>query len=421
MLCHLWQKQVQDASDWEDLLQFNRSMTWGILVFQPWFLPGNSFIVYLNLKDNKSNIEIKTDSYFVHDENSPSSFLTFWGIFFLLVLVSFCVVEASLPLPSCSTTSAGLFALLSVSWRLPGVCGTFESRLRSNFTSRDLGGLWGSRELLAVWPVFSSCLWAVLWGIFVPFWQVVLDFGLLQLVLTGAAGDSWSGWAGLWVGQEQGFGYCTPHDGQWPNGTSAASGSDPALCLSSDVCLDVRLLSFLVSLLSLLFLLCPVFVFTLGLSVTHGSLALVATTSSHFMPRAASVQPASDGFEEYVVHESFLLQLFKSAEGGVWLLCCLKPSRGLSLYFWGFPRLSVTSVCWEERWGSDSPLGSTTSKVDCLELWVGGGCLWAGLSETCAPLWPSAQEFCWLDLIQFPNCQSTWFTPGESGYKKTQI
>lgn len=124
-----------------------------------------------------------------------------------------------------------------------------------------------------------------------------------------------------------------------------ASGSDPALCLSSDVCFDVLLPSFLVPLLSLLFLPCPVFVFTLGLSVTHGSLALVATTSSHFMSTAASVQPATDGFEEYVVHESFLLQLFKSAEGGIWLLCSLKPSCGLSLYFWGFPRLSVTCVC----------------------------------------------------------------------------
>lgn len=52
-------KQVRDASDLEDLLQFNRSMTcWGILVFQPWFLPGNSFIVYLNLEDKESHIEI---------------------------------------------------------------------------------------------------------------------------------------------------------------------------------------------------------------------------------------------------------------------------------------------------------------------------------------------------------------------------
>lgn len=313
-------------------------------------------------------------------------------------------------------TSADLFALLSISWRLPEVCGTFESRLRSNFTSRDLRG----RELLAAWPVFPRCLWVVLWGIFVPFWQMASDFVLLQLILTGGAGDSWSGWAGLWVGQEQGFGYCTPHNGQWPYRTSGTSGSDPALRLSSDVCLEVLLLSLLVSLLSLLFLPCPVFVFTLGLSVKHGSLSRVATTSSHFTPRAASVQPAFAGFEEYVVHESFLLQLFKSAEGDVWLLCRLQLSWGLPLYFWGFPRPSVNPFCWEERWGLDSLVGSTNSKLECLELWVGGGCLWAGLSEACALLWPSVQEFCWLDLIQFPNCQSTWFAPGASGYKKTQ-
>lgn len=55
----LVKKQVRDASDLEDLLQFNRSMTcWGILVFQPWSLPGNSFIVYLNLEDKESHIEI---------------------------------------------------------------------------------------------------------------------------------------------------------------------------------------------------------------------------------------------------------------------------------------------------------------------------------------------------------------------------
>lgn len=103
------------------------------------------------------------------------------------------------------------------------------------------------------------------------------------------------------------------------------SGSDPAFRLSSDVCLEVLLLSLLVLLLSLPFLLCPVFVFTLGLSVKQGSLSRLATTSSNFTLIAASVRSGQStfaGFEEYVLHESFLeaLQLFKSAEGDFWLL-----------------------------------------------------------------------------------------------------
>lgn len=40
-----------------------------------------------------------------------------------------------------------------------------------------------------------------------PFWQTVSDFELAQLILTGGAGEGWSGCAGLWVGQEQEFGY----------------------------------------------------------------------------------------------------------------------------------------------------------------------------------------------------------------------
>lgn len=128
------------------------------------------------------------------------------------------------------------------------------------------------------------------------------------------------------MGQEQGFGYCTPHDGQGPHRASFPSGLGPALRLSSDACL-ILLLSLLVSLPSLLFPPCPDFVFTLGLSVKHGSLSRTATPSSHFTPRAASVPPAFAGIEEYVVHESFLLQLFKSVEGDVWLLlCCLELS-----------------------------------------------------------------------------------------------
>lgn len=39
----------------EDLLQFYRGVTWwGILVFQPWLLPRNNFIVHLDLKEGKA-------------------------------------------------------------------------------------------------------------------------------------------------------------------------------------------------------------------------------------------------------------------------------------------------------------------------------------------------------------------------------
>lgn len=174
---------------------------------------------------------------------------------------------------------------------------------------------------MAAWPAFPRCLWVVLCELFVPLREMALGFDLLQLSFTGGAGDSWSGRAGLWVGQEQEFGYCTPHDGQGPCRASLPSGFDPTLRLSSDACL-VLLLSLLVSLPSLLFLPCPDFVFTLG-----PSLSRTATPSSHFTPRAASVPPTFAGLEEYVVHESFLLQLFRSVEGDVWLLlCCLQPS-----------------------------------------------------------------------------------------------
>lgn len=262
-------------------------------------------------------------------------FLTFWGILFLLVLVCLCVVEASPPPPpSCSTTRAGLFVLLGILWWVPEVWGTLESRLRSIFTSRDLGGLQGSREPLAACPVFSECLWVagheVLWGIF---WQMVSVLGMVQLILTAGAGNSWSGWAGwavwegLGVGQEQGLGYLTPQDGQWLCGTGVMSGrgSDSAFRLSSEVCLEVLLLSLLVSLLTLIFLQWPVFVFTLGLSVKHGSLSRVATTSSDFTMRAVSVwseHAAFTGLEGCVLPESFLevVQLLSSTEGAFWLL-----------------------------------------------------------------------------------------------------
>lgn len=58
-------------------------------------------------------------------------------------------------------------------------------------------------------------------------------------------------------------------------------------------------------------------------------------------------------------------------------------------------------------------MGSAASALACLKLCVGGICLCAvGLSEACAAPRPSELEFCWLDLIQFPNCQSLWVTAG---------
>lgn len=245
-------------------------------------------------------------------------------MFFLLVLVGFCAAVAALlpPRPPCSRSASDLFALPSDSWWIPEACGTLESKLRSIFTSRDVGGLWEAREPLALWPVFPRSFWGLLWGLFESLGQTVSDFGLLQLILTGEERGSWSGWAGLWVGQGQGFGYCTLHDGQWPYGADTTSVCAPALCFC-DLCLEDLSLSLLVSLLSLLFLQWPVFVLTLGLSRKFGSFFSVATTSLCFTLRAASVRSTLAGFEETVVHEGFLLQLFRSPEGGVWLLCCL--------------------------------------------------------------------------------------------------
>lgn len=245
--------------------------------------------------------------------------LTFWELLFVLVLASLCEAEASLAPPSCSMTRTDLFAMLGVSRWLLGVGGTLESSLRSIFTSRDLDGLWESRELLAVCPVLSELLRVVLRGVLVPLLQT-LSGSLLPLILSSRAGSSWSGRARLWGGQEQGIGYCTPHDGQWPHRPTAPSGSSPAFRLSSNTCLEVRFPSLLASLLSLLFLLRPVFVLTLGLSVKQVSLSCVATTSSHFTTRGAALrsgQAAASGIEEFLLNEGFLelLQLLKR-----WLL-----------------------------------------------------------------------------------------------------
>lgn len=50
---------IPDASNLRDLLRFERSISWwGILVFQPLFLPWKRCIVYFDLQDNKQHIII---------------------------------------------------------------------------------------------------------------------------------------------------------------------------------------------------------------------------------------------------------------------------------------------------------------------------------------------------------------------------
>lgn len=288
----------------EDLLQFYRGVTWwGILVFQPWLLPRNTFIVHLNLKEDTTRSNILCHN---PDWVSLWSFLTL--LLFLLLLPSFCAVGASLLFPSCCLTAEDLLVLERLSRWFLDIWGTFESRLRWIFTSRDLGNLWVFRELRGV---FSRCFWVVLGGTFVSFCQTMSEFDLLQLILIGGAGDSWSGCGGLCVGQGQEFGYCTPQDGQWPYKTSATSDSDPAFRFSCDACLEVLLSSFLVSHRSLFFLLGPIFVLTLGLTVKQGSPSNTATTFSHLTQAGGWMLPAFAEVEVFVGHECLWLQLVK--------------------------------------------------------------------------------------------------------------
>lgn len=304
--------------------------------------------------------------------------LTFCGLLFLLVLVWLCVAEVPPPTLSGSVTGADCFAVLGIPWWMPEVWGTLESRLSSIFTIRDLGVLSRSREALAIRPGFSKCLWVVLWGILVPVWQMVSALDLLQLMLTGGAG-----WTGLWAGQELGK------------------------CCELSL---VLLMSLLPLLPSLLFLQCPTFVFTLGLSVKHGYFVWAVTASSHFTGVAASVRSGQPPFTDF---ENFF-ELFTLAERDFWRLCRQQLSWELSLLCW---ETAVLSVWWEESWGWDSPVESTTWTLECLKSWVNCCSLWDVFSGTSTALWLSLPEFGWLDLIQFPNCQSSWLTAGASACK----
>lgn len=243
-----------------------------------------------------------------HNPDWISLWLFLTLLLFLLLLPSFCAVEASLLFPSCCLTAEDLLVLERLSRWFLELWGTFESRLRSSFTSRDLGNLWEFWELRGV---FSWCFWVVLGGTFVPFCQTTLEFDLLQLILIGGAGDSKSGCGGLWVGQGQEFGYCTPQDGQWPYKTSATSDLDPALRLSCDACLEVLLLSFWLSHRSLFFLLGTIFVLTFGLTVKEGSASNAATTFSHLTQAGGWMLPAFAEVEVFVGHEGLWLQLVK--------------------------------------------------------------------------------------------------------------